>query len=84
MNIHWRLAELWLLQQSRALTQQELLEMNSCMKLNARYAQRLAEQYNLGLMASMTNDGGWLHEVAAEIDKLENLYECSRPSFFEQ
>lgn len=83
MNIHWRLAELWLLQQSRRLTKLECSEMDSCMKLNAIYAQRLAEQYNFGLMASMTNDWEWLHEVSAEIDKLERLYESKRPSFFE-
>jgi hypothetical protein len=84
MNIHWRLAELWLLQQNRSLTELECSEMNSCMRLNAKYAQRLAEQYNFGLMASMTNDWEWLHEVSGEIDKLERIYESSRPSFFEQ
>ncbi|CAM4261530.1 hypothetical protein L1N85_18215 [Paenibacillus alkaliterrae] len=84
MHIHWRLAELWLLQQSRELTAQEMSEMNSCLKLNAKYAKRLAEQYNFGLMASMTHDGDWLHEISAEIDKLERFYESRRPAFFER
>jgi len=84
MHIHWRLAELWLLQQGRELNEQERSEMNACLKMNAKYAERLAEQYNLGLMASMTNDVNWLHEVSAEIDKLERMYESSRPTFFKQ
>ncbi|WP_424991976.1 DUF7667 family protein [Paenibacillus castaneae] len=84
MNIHWRLGELWLLQQKRQLTEDELLDMNSCMQLNATYARKLAEQYNYGLMASMTNDWDWLHEVSAQIDRLEELYDSNRPSFFEK
>lgn len=84
LNIHWRLAELWLLQQNRTLSEDELSDMNSCLQLNAIYARKLAVQYNLGLMASMTKDWDWLHEVSAEIDKIENLYYCERPSFFEK
>ncbi len=83
MHIHWRLAELWLLEQQRELTKQEIAELNSCMKLNAKYAQRLAEQYNYGQLASMTKDSGWLKEVSEEMDKLERLYELGRPSFLQ-
>ncbi|MGO4693737.1 hypothetical protein AB4Z50_05610 [Paenibacillus sp. 2TAB26] len=83
MNVHWRLAELWLLQEKRSLTEQESSELNACMKLNAKYAQRLAEQYNFGYMASMTGDEVWLQEIAVEIDKLERTNECKRPLFFE-
>ncbi|WP_424766385.1 DUF7667 family protein [Paenibacillus sp. sgz302251] len=83
MHIHWRLAELWLLQQSRSLSGQECFELESCLKLNAQYAQNLARQYNLGLLASMTCDRGWLHEVTAEMDKLETRYQSKRPSYFE-
>jgi hypothetical protein len=83
MNIHWRLAELWLQQQRRALTDDEVFEMNNCMKLNASYAQRLAEQYNYGSVASMTKDWKWLQEISAELDQLESLYAGKRPSFFE-
>jgi hypothetical protein len=84
MNIHWRLAELWLLQQSRGLSEEEISEMNCCLKLNANYAHKLAEKYNLGLMASMSNDWDWLHEVSAEIDKLESIYNSKKPFFFER
>lgn len=84
MNIHWRLAELWLLQQSRGLNEQEQSEMNSCMKLNAKYAQRLAEQYNYGYMANMTGDEAWLLDISGEIDKMERFYESKRPAFFEK
>ncbi|MCA0755531.1 hypothetical protein KP806_10745 [Paenibacillus sp. N4] len=83
MHIHWRLAELWLLQQKRALTELEKSEMDSCLKLNAKYAQRLAEQYNFGQLASLTNDTEWLREISGEIDKLERFYESKRPSYFE-
>jgi hypothetical protein len=82
MHIHWRLAELWLLEQQRGLTKQETSELDSCLKLNAKYAQRLAEQYNLGQLASMTKDTEWLQEITEEIDKLERLYESGRPSYF--
>ncbi|MDQ8733222.1 hypothetical protein [Paenibacillus sp. LHD-38] len=84
MNIHWRMAELWLLQQSRGLTEQENSELNSCLKLNAKYAQRLAEQYNFGYMASMTGDESWLLEISTDIDKMERYYESKRPAFFEK
>lgn len=80
MGIHWRLAELWLLQQKRDLTEDERLEMSYCMKLNATYAQKLSDQYNYALMASMTNDWVWLHEVSTEIDKLEASYKIKKPS----
>ncbi|OMF28081.1 hypothetical protein BK133_18875 [Paenibacillus sp. FSL H8-0548] len=83
MDIHWRLAELWLLQQKRRLTEAEASELNACMTLNAKYAQRVAEQYNYGIMASMTKDWSWLHEISSELDKLESLYVSKRPSFFE-
>jgi len=83
MNVHWRLAELWLLREKRSLTEQETSEMNACMKLNAKYALRLAEQYNFGYMADMTGDEGWLQEIKTEIDKLERTYENKRPLFFE-
>ncbi|WP_054026874.1 hypothetical protein [Bacillus sp. FJAT-28004] len=83
MNVHWRLAELWLLQEKRSLSEQETSEMNACMKLNAKYAQRLAEQYNFGYMANMIGDEAWLQEIKAEIDKLERTYENKRPLFLE-
>jgi hypothetical protein len=83
MGVHWRLAELWLLQQKRRLSVDEVSEMNACMALNAKYAQKVAEQYNYGSMASMTKDWSWLQEISSELDKLESLYISKRPSFFE-
>ncbi|WP_139990535.1 DUF7667 family protein [Paenibacillus paridis] len=82
MNVHWRMAELWLLQQKRRLTAEENAELDSCLKLNAKYAQRLAEQYNYGSIASMTKDEQWLQQISTELDELESLYAGKRPSFF--
>lgn len=83
MDVHWRLAELWLLQQKRRLTMAEVSELEVCMALNAKYAQKVAEQYNYGSMANMTKDWSWLKEISSELDKLESLYVSKRPSFFE-
>lgn len=84
MSIHWRLAELWVLKQNRELTEAEVFEMECCLKLNANYALKVAEQYNMSLMASMTNDWSWLHDISANIEKLENIYKDKKPHFFDK
>jgi len=73
-NFQWRMAELTTLQKKRELTEAELNEVAHCLQLNASYAWRLAELYNLSLLASMTDDTEELHRLCAEIDKLKIKY----------
>jgi hypothetical protein len=80
LPIHWRLGELHILNQSRELTNDEMQEMAHCLHLNATYARKLAELYNLSLVASMTDDMEWLDSVYADIDKLEIQYKIKKPA----
>lgn len=74
MYAQQRIAELWVASKARCLSQTEADEMIVCMNLNATYAYKLAKLKNLSLMASMTNDYAWLHDICAEIEKLEEQY----------
>lgn len=69
--IYQRMAELWTLKQQRTLTDEEYTEFVHCLNANARHYWRLAELENLSLMASMTSDIDWLHDICARIDKLQ-------------
>ncbi|QGQ98372.1 hypothetical protein EHS13_27545 [Paenibacillus psychroresistens] len=71
MPVHQRMAELWTEQKTRKLTFKEIEEMEMCLEANANYARKLASLYNLSLMASMTKDWDWQHEICADIDRLE-------------
>ncbi|CAG7635403.1 hypothetical protein ACFQI7_06590 [Paenibacillus allorhizosphaerae] len=71
LSVHWRLAELWTLQQQRELTDIERSEMSACLHYNAEYARKLASLYNWSMVASMTGDTEWQHEICRQIDKLE-------------
>lgn len=77
LTVHWRMAELWTTQQKRDLTESEVREMGICLQANANYARKLARLYNLSGMASQTDDIDWLHEICADIDKLELEYRVS-------
>ncbi|MCZ8521207.1 MULTISPECIES: DUF7667 family protein [Paenibacillus] len=83
LPVHWRLAELWTLQQSRELTEEEQSEVSACLQYNAIYARKLAGLYNLSLAASMTQDTEWQHEICARIEKLEDQGNLGgkKPSF---
>lgn len=81
LPMHMRMAEIWTINQRRELTESEMKEMHMCMRANADYAYKLADLYNLSLMASMTDDWDWQHEICAEIDKLEIAYKTKgKPS----
>ncbi|MCZ8512735.1 hypothetical protein O9H85_09970 [Paenibacillus filicis] len=71
LSVHWRLAELWTLQQQRELTEDETSEMSACLHYNAIYARKLAGLYNLSLAASITADTEWQHRICEQIEKLE-------------
>jgi hypothetical protein len=80
LPIHWRLAELWTKQKSGALTNAEAEEMSLCLQANANFARKLANLYNLSLMASMTSDWDWQHDICEKIDRLETEYQHKKPA----
>lgn len=84
MVIHMRLAELWTIQKKRELSEFELEEMKHCLQLNADYAYRLADLYNFALIANMTEDMDYLHEICCQIDKLELEYKLKKPTLRER
>ncbi|WP_080832455.1 MULTISPECIES: DUF7667 family protein [Cohnella] len=69
MPIYERMAELRMVQKRRKLTETERLELEHCLDINADYCYRLANLYNLSLMASMIDDQEWQHELCGEIEK---------------
>jgi hypothetical protein len=69
MPIYERMAELRIIQKRRKLTDSERLEMEHCLDVNADHCLRLAQLYNLSLMASMTDDKEWQHELCQEIER---------------
>lgn len=71
LPIHQRLAELWTLNKRRKLTSEEMSEVSNCLDANAKHVWQMAYLENLSLMASMTNDVDWQHEICREIDQLD-------------
>ncbi|GAB7387334.1 hypothetical protein BSNK01_11700 [Bacillaceae bacterium] len=69
--IYQRLAELWIINKKRPLTEAEQQEMYHCLEANAKRAWKVALLENLSLMASMTNDTQWHLEICAELEKLK-------------
>ena len=68
-TVHQRLAELWNIHSNhRDLNEDEAEELKLCMDANLHRAQKLSDLYNYSIMASMTNDTDWLHEICQEID----------------
>jgi hypothetical protein len=70
LPIHQRLAELWTHNKRRPLTPEEMMEVQHCLAENAKYCWKMAYLENASLMASMTGDVDWQHEVCREIDQL--------------
>lgn len=68
MPFHQRLAELYVVNKRRKLSEEEMLELQHCLAANVNYCWEMAYLKNLSLMASMTNDTDWLHEICAAID----------------
>lgn len=67
--VHQRLAELWTIKKNRPLTESELGELEICLEANAKRAWKVALLKNLSLMASMTDDMDWQHDLCAKIDR---------------
>lgn len=69
--VHQRLAELWHKHCfGEGLTCEEVTDFKHCLDANMHKAQKLARLYNLSLIASITNDTEWQHEICAQIDKI--------------
>lgn len=75
-TVHQRIAELWYkLHHQGGLTEEETSELKLCLDAHMRKAQKLADLENQSLMASISNDTDWQHEICKKIDKLkEELY----------
>jgi hypothetical protein len=71
LPIHQRLAELWTINKRRPLTPDEMKEVQHCLAENAKYCWKMAYLENMSLMASMTNDVDWQHEICKEIDEFK-------------
>ncbi|ATO48415.1 hypothetical protein P4V86_01955 [Brevibacillus laterosporus] len=69
--VHQRMAELWFINKTRELTDSEMTEMSHCLSANAKRAWKIAKLKNLSLIASMTNDTDWQHELCSRIEKIE-------------
>jgi hypothetical protein len=65
-----RLAELRVLQRRKKLTDAEQRELEQILDLNAEYCYRLGHLHNLSLVASLSGDTEWQHEVCREIERL--------------
>jgi hypothetical protein len=72
MPYHQRLAELSTIKkQKRKFTVQEESDYEYCLYLNESFAWKIANLENLSLVASMTNDYEWQHEICAQIELLQ-------------
>ena len=65
-----RFIELSIIERHRRLTKTERYEKKECLKYLTERQWKLAKLKNLSLMASMTNDTEWQHEICRDIDKL--------------
>jgi len=75
--VHLRLAELWTFSVKRKLTPSEQTELEQCMQVNAKICWEMAYLENASLMASMTRDTDWQHEICRQID--EYPYRAKQP-----
>nr|WP_113758817.1 hypothetical protein [Brevibacillus laterosporus] len=64
------MAELWVINKTRELTDSEMTEMSQCLSANATRAWEVAKLKNLSLIASLTNDAEWQHELCSMIEKI--------------
>ncbi len=69
--VYQRMAELWTTRKRRKLTDEEQDELNLCLEANATHIWKKLRIENLSLLASMTGDYDWLHELCAELEQME-------------
>jgi hypothetical protein len=68
--VHQRMAEIWEITKHRDLTEEEMTELKICLDANLNKCRQVAALKNLSLVASMTDDKEWLHEICAKLDEL--------------
>lgn len=66
-----RFIELSVIERYRRLTKTERYEKKECLEYLEKQQWKLAKLKNLSLMAHMTDDTEWQHEICAEIERLE-------------
>lgn len=66
-----RFVELMVVESYRPLNNQELVELAESFEYLKRRQERLWTLKNLSLLAHMTNDTEWQHEICAEIERVE-------------
>jgi hypothetical protein len=71
LGIHQRIAELWSASKRRTLTDQEVMEFDQCHAVNAKFCWKMAYLENMSLLASLTNDVDWQHEICRDIEAME-------------
>lgn len=65
---HRRMAELWTMARTRTMTAEEQTELEQCMQVNARLCWEMASLENVSLLASMTRDTEWQHDICRQIE----------------
>lgn len=74
-SLHKMMAELWQKQKNGTATKGDIKELELCLEANKNMVLRLTSLENESLVASITNDTEWQHEICAKIDKLtEKVY----------
>ncbi|WP_237163434.1 hypothetical protein [Paenibacillus sp. BIHB 4019] len=68
---HQRMAELWLQSKKRPLSPSEAAELEQCQQLNVNFVSEAAYLANMSLLASMSKDVDWQHEICKEIEQFQ-------------
>lgn len=73
--LHKMMAGLYHKKKNGTATRGDLKELDMCLEANMNMVWKLNKLENMSLIASMTGDVEWQHEICAEIDKLtEKMY----------
>ncbi|MEK3814229.1 DUF7667 family protein [Bacillus sp. FSL K6-1284] len=69
-GVHQRLAELWSLSKQRRLTAEEMSEFRICLDANLNKCWKVAALKNQSLIAHMTKDDDWQHDVCSQLEEV--------------
>jgi hypothetical protein len=62
------MAELWTISRKRTMTPEEQQELEQCLHVNAKLCWDMAHLENASLLASMTRDVDWQHDICRQIE----------------
>jgi hypothetical protein len=68
--VHQEMARIWANTKQRELTKDEMTELHHCLDANMHKCRKVATLKNLSLVASMTGDHDWQHDICAKLDKI--------------